>query len=32
MHVLPDIVKGHFLADLSAMIGTVDIVLGEIDR
>jgi NADH:ubiquinone oxidoreductase subunit D len=26
------IVKGHFLADLSAMIGTVDIVLGEIDR
>ncbi len=32
MHVLPDIVRGHFLADLSAMIGTVDIVLGEIDR
>lgn len=32
MHLLPDIVKGHFLADLSAMIGTIDIVLGEIDR
>lgn len=32
MHLLPDIVRGHFLADLSAMIGTVDIVLGEIDR
>jgi NADH:ubiquinone oxidoreductase subunit D len=32
LHVLPDMVRGHFLADLSAMIGTVDIVLGEIDR
>lgn len=32
MHLLPEIVKGHFLADLSAMVGTIDIVLGEIDR
>jgi NADH-quinone oxidoreductase subunit D len=32
LQVLPDIVRGHFLADLSAMIGTIDIVLGEIDR
>lgn len=32
MHLLPEIAKGHFLADLSALIGTIDIVLGEIDR
>jgi len=24
--------KGHFLADIVALIGTVDIVFGEIDR
>jgi len=24
--------KGHFLADLVALIGTVDIVFGEVDR
>jgi len=24
--------KGHFIADLSALIGTIDIVFGEIDR
>lgn len=32
MHLLPEIAKGHFLADVSALIGTIDIVLGEIDR
>ncbi len=29
---LPQLSKGHFLADLSAIIGTIDIVFGEIDR
>jgi len=24
--------KGHFLADIAALIGTVDIVFGEVDR
>lgn len=32
LQVLPQISKGHFLADLAALIGTVDIVFGEIDR
>ncbi len=32
MHLLPEIAKGHFLADLSMLVGTIDIVLGEIDR
>jgi NADH:ubiquinone oxidoreductase subunit D len=32
MHLLPEISRGHFLADVSALIGTIDIVLGEIDR
>ena len=32
LQVLPAITKGHFLADLAALIGTVDIVFGEIDR
>lgn len=32
MHVLPQISKGHFLADLVALIGTIDVVFGEIDR
>jgi NADH-quinone oxidoreductase subunit D len=26
------IVKGHMLADVVAMIGTYDVVFGEIDR
>jgi NADH:ubiquinone oxidoreductase subunit D len=30
--VLPEIAKGHFLADLVALLGTIDIVFGEIDR
>ena len=32
LQFLPQLTKGHFLADLSALIGTVDIVFGEIDR
>lgn len=30
--ILPKISKGHFLADLVALMGTIDIVFGEIDR
>ena len=29
---LPELTKGHLIADLVAIIGTTDIVLGEIDR
>nr|YP_010183560.1 NADH dehydrogenase subunit 7 [Paramecium gigas]QVG61509.1 NADH dehydrogenase subunit 7 [Paramecium gigas] len=32
LQVLPKLSKGHLLADLAALIGTVDIVFGEIDR
>lgn len=32
MHLLPQISKGHFLADLVALIGTIDVVFGEVDR
>jgi len=32
LQLLPAIAKGHFLADLAALIGTIDIVFGEIDR
>ena len=32
LQVLPDMVDGLLLADLVAVIGTTDIVLGEIDR
>lgn len=32
LQVLPKIAKGHSLADLAALIGTIDIVFGEIDR
>lgn len=32
MHVLPQMSKGHFLADLVALIGTIDVVFGEVDR
>jgi len=32
LQVLPIISKGHFLADLVALMGTIDIVFGEIDR
>jgi NADH:ubiquinone oxidoreductase subunit D len=30
--VLPKISKGHFLADLVALIVTIDVVFGEVDR
>lgn len=32
LQLLPKISKGHFLADLVALIGTIDIVFGEVDR
>ena len=32
LQLLPAIGKGHFLADIVALIGTVDIVFGEVDR
>jgi len=32
LQFLPEISKGHLLADLVALIGTIDIVFGEIDR
>jgi len=30
--VLPEIARGHLLSDLIAIVGSIDIVLGEIDR
>ena len=32
LQVVPEMTKGHLLADLVAIIGTTDIVLGEMDR
>jgi NADH:ubiquinone oxidoreductase subunit D len=32
LQFLPKITKGHYLSDLSTLIGTIDIVFGEIDR
>ena len=32
LQFLPKLVKGHLLADLAAIIGTIDIVFGEIDK
>lgn len=32
LQALPELVKGHLVADVVAVIGTLDIVLGEIDR
>lgn len=32
LQALPEMAKGHLIADLIALIGTADIVLGEIDR
>lgn len=32
LQFLPKLMKGHLLGDLAALIGTIDIVFGEIDR
>lgn len=32
LQVLPKLAQGHFVADLVALIGTIDIVLGDVDR
>jgi len=32
LQAMPKIAKGHFLADLVALVGTVDVVFGEVDR
>ena len=32
LQVLPKLAKGHLISDLVALIGTIDIVLGEVDR
>jgi NADH-quinone oxidoreductase subunit D len=32
LQILPLLAKGHLVADLVALIGTVDIVLGDVDR
>jgi NADH-quinone oxidoreductase subunit D len=32
LQVLPELTRGHLVADLVALIGTTDIVLGEVDR
>lgn len=32
LSALPDMVKGHLVSDVIAVIGSIDIVLGEVDR
>ncbi|MHB0971296.1 MAG: NADH-quinone oxidoreductase subunit D [Thermoanaerobaculia bacterium] len=32
LQALPAMVRGHLIADLIAVIGTIDVVLGEVDR
>lgn len=32
IQALPKLCQGHYLADLAALIGTIDIVFGEVDR
>jgi NADH-quinone oxidoreductase subunit D len=32
LQALPQLVRGHLVADVIAIIGTIDIVLGEVDR
>lgn len=32
LQALPKLVKGHYLGDLASILGTIDIVFGEIDR
>jgi NADH-quinone oxidoreductase subunit D len=29
---MPRLVRGHLVADVVALIGSIDIVLGEVDR
>jgi NADH-quinone oxidoreductase subunit D len=29
---LPRLIRGHLVADVVALIGSIDIVLGEVDR
>ena len=32
LQVLPQLIKGHLVSDVVALIGSIDIVLGEVDR
>jgi len=32
MAALDEMVRGHMLADVVAIIGTIDVVFGEVDR
>lgn len=32
LQAMPIMAKGHYLADIAALIGTIDIVFGEVDR
>jgi NADH-quinone oxidoreductase subunit D len=32
LQAMPELIRGHLIADMIAVIGTLDIVLGEIDR
>lgn len=32
LQALPKLAKGHYLGDLAALLGTIDIVFGEVDR
>ena len=32
LQALPQLIRGHLVADVVALIGTIDIVLGEVDR
>lgn len=32
LEILSDLCKGHFIADIMAILGSIDIVLGEVDR
>ena len=32
MHILPRMSQGHFMADLVTVIGSLDLVFGDVDR